>query len=77
MVVCLATASKTGYQSATFVFGGFENDTGFPDGVAWILGLLQSSFGLTAYDGILHLCEEIPEPHLIAPKAMILAVCKF
>lgn len=29
-----------------------------------ILGLLQSSFGLTAYDAVSHMVEEMPQPHI-------------
>jgi choline transport protein len=38
--VILATAPKT---DAKFVFTVFTNETGWPDGVAWMLGLLQSA----------------------------------
>jgi hypothetical protein len=38
--VILATAPKT---DAEFVFTVFTNETGWPDGVAWMLGLLQSA----------------------------------
>ena len=38
--VILATAPKT---DAEFVFTQFTNETGWPDGVAWMLGLLQSA----------------------------------
>lgn len=34
MIVILATSSKTGFQPASFVFAGFQNETGFSDGVA-------------------------------------------
>lgn len=45
-VVVLACASPE-YQSGGFVYGGFENLTGWPDGTAWLLGLLQGAFSLT------------------------------
>jgi choline transport protein len=45
MITVLACASGR-YQTASFVFGDVENQTGWSDGVAWILGLLQSAFGL-------------------------------
>lgn len=37
-------------DSPRFVFSGFINETGWSDGTAWMLGLLQSCFSLTAYD---------------------------
>jgi choline transport protein len=57
-IVCLATASPN-YQRPSFVFGAFINETGWPNGVTFILGLLQSTFSLTAFDGAAHLCEEM------------------
>ena len=42
----------------------------WPDGVAFILGLLQSVFGLTGFDAVSHLVEEMPRPHINAPKVM-------
>lgn len=113
-VVTLATASPN-YQRGAFVFGGWQNETGWPsasrcvcavvksgadfgfaDGVAFILGLLQSDFGMIGIDGLSHvrmcpcivlskgllthpptadqMVEEIPQPHINVPRAMILAV---
>lgn len=42
------------YQSPKFVFGGWENKTGWGDGVVWFLGLLQAAYGLTAFDSTIH-----------------------
>lgn len=44
-ITCLACSSPN-YQSGKLVFGTFINSVGWPDGVAFILGLLQSTFGL-------------------------------
>lgn len=62
------------YQPASFVFGSFSNSTGWPDGWAFILGLLQSTFGLTAFDAVAHMIEEMPQPAVLAPKIMVAAV---
>lgn len=35
------------YQDASWVYGEFFNRSGWPDGLAWLLGLLQGSFALT------------------------------
>jgi amino acid transporter len=92
IITCLATASPN-FQSGDFVFRTYINETGWNNGVAWILGLLQSelapsrcgrhmeltlppgSFGLTGYDAVSHMVEEMPMPHINAPRVMILAVC--
>jgi choline transport protein len=83
IITCLTCASPN-FQSAEFVFTRYINDVGWNNGVAWILGLLQSkspfflqmsiSFGLTGYDAVSHMVEEMPNPHLNAPKTMVAAV---
>lgn len=73
MITCLGRASPS-YQDAKFVFANFTNTTGWPNGVAWILGLLQSAFSLIGSDGATHLIDEIDRPSINAPRAMILAV---
>lgn len=47
------------YATGEFVFATFINTTGWPDGIAWLLGLLQGSFSLTAFDATAHLSEEV------------------
>ncbi|CAD6959845.1 unnamed protein product [Tilletia laevis] len=79
LVICVVCLARTGtgpsrFQSGDFVFRQLVNRTGYPNGVAWMLGLLQSDFGLTASDGVLHIVEEMPRPHINAPRAMLLAV---
>ncbi len=45
-ITLLACASPN-YSSADIVFQQFINQTGWPDGIAWLLGLLQAGLGLT------------------------------
>lgn len=45
-IVLLATSPKT---SAEYVFTNFSNTTGWSDGTAWMLGLLQSALSLIGY----------------------------
>lgn len=45
-ITVLATASPN-YQTASWVYGDFINSTGWPDGLAWLFGLLQGAFALT------------------------------
>ncbi len=51
-VICMVTiiCARPDYQPGTFVFGGNINQTGWPNGFAWLLGLLQGAFGLTGFD---------------------------
>jgi choline transport protein len=70
-IILLSMSPKT---DARQVFTEFSNETGWPDGVAWILGLLQSALSLIGFDVVLHLTEEMPNPSRDAPRAMMLAI---
>ncbi|KAI0454355.1 choline transport protein [Xylaria acuta] len=70
-IVLLATSDK---NDARFVFTDFQNETGWPDGLAWILGLLQSALSLIGFDAALHMTEEMPNPAVDAPRAILYAV---
>ncbi|KAI1459182.1 amino acid/polyamine transporter I [Annulohypoxylon moriforme] len=70
-IVLLATSSK---NDAHYVFADFSNETGWSDGMAWILGLLQSALSLIGFDAALHMTEEMPRPAEDAPRAIIYAV---
>lgn len=72
-ITLLACASPT-YSSGDFVFREFINETGWPDGIAWLLGLLQAGLGLTGFDAVAHMVEEIPNASVEAPKIMIACV---
>lgn len=72
-ITVLACASPD-YNSGDLVFREFINTTGWPDGVAWLLGLLQGGLGLTGYDATAHMIEEIPNAALEGPKIMIYCV---
>ncbi|TVY83673.1 Choline transport protein [Lachnellula suecica] len=72
-ITVLACASPD-YTSAEIVFTEFLNDTNWPDGIAWLLGLLQAGLGLTGFDAVAHMIEEIPNPAVEGPKIMIACV---
>lgn len=69
-ITVLACASPN-YQSAKYVYGNFTNETGWPDGFSWLLGLLQGAFALTGFDATAHCIEEMPDPTVEGPKLMI------
>lgn len=72
-ITVLACASPH-YSSPKFVFQEFINQTGWPDGIAWLLGLLQAGLGLTGFDAVAHMIEEIPNPSVEGPKIMLACV---
>ncbi|KAJ4334620.1 hypothetical protein N0V95_009125 [Ascochyta clinopodiicola] len=76
-IICITVlaCSAPNYASADFVFTEFINETGWPDGISWLLGLLQGGFGITGYDAVAHMIEEIPNASVEGPKIMIYCVC--
>lgn len=55
-IICIAllACASPNYNNGDFVFRLFLNTTGWPDGVAWLLGLLQGGLGLIGYDAVAH-----------------------
>ena len=43
--ITVLACSSPNYQSGDFVYREFINETGWPDGLAWLLGLLQGGLG--------------------------------
>ncbi|KIW10525.1 hypothetical protein PV08_11489 [Exophiala spinifera] len=62
------------YQPASFVFGAWINNTSWPGGVVWFTGLIQSAYGLTAFDACIHMVEELPAPSRNGPRVIWLSV---
>ena len=72
--ITVLSMSSPNYADADFVFRLFINETGWPDGIAWLLGLLQGGLGLIGYDAVAHMIEEIPNATVEGPKIMIYCV---
>ncbi|RUS18509.1 amino acid permease-domain-containing protein [Endogone sp. FLAS-F59071] len=73
VIVCLALAPAR--KPASFVFGDFENNTGWQDsGLVFLLGLLQAQYTMTGYDGAAHISEETQRASVAAPAAIITGV---
>ncbi len=45
--ITILSCASPNYQTGKFVYTNFINTTGWPDGLAWLLGLLQGAFALT------------------------------
>lgn len=71
-IVLLATNNHK--QSTAFVFSDFQNMTGWGSGMASIIGILQSCFGMCCYDAPSHMTEEMKSPSKEAPRAIVLSV---
>ncbi|KAB8342943.1 hypothetical protein FH972_022539 [Carpinus fangiana] len=76
VIICVTVlaCSSPNYADADFVFRAFYNTTGWPDGIAWLLGLLQGGLAVTGFDAVAHMIEEIPNPTVEGPKIMMACV---
>ncbi|GIK01579.1 hypothetical protein Aspvir_005617 [Aspergillus viridinutans] len=71
-VVCLAAVlgmSKS-KQPARVVFTQYENETGWPDGLSFLIGLGTCMYMFCATDAATHIAEEVPDPGRTIPKVM-------
>ncbi|KAG5974645.1 hypothetical protein E4U55_008126, partial [Claviceps digitariae] len=74
IVITVLACASPNFQTGAFVYGQFINDVGWPDGFAWMLGLLQGAFALTGFDATAHMIEEIPDPHRQGPRIMLYSI---
>ncbi|KAB8209247.1 amino acid permease GABA permease [Aspergillus parasiticus SU-1] len=74
LLISVGVKKDLSFQPASFVFGKWMNQTGWSDGVVWFTGLVQAAYGLTAFDAVIHMVEEIPAPRKNAPRVIWLAV---
>ncbi|EPS26414.1 hypothetical protein POX_g09286 [Penicillium oxalicum] len=74
LLICVGVKSDLSFQSPKFVFGTWINQSGWNDGITWFIGLVQAAYGLTAFDSVIHMVEEIPNPRRNAPRVIWMAV---
>ncbi|KAL0929769.1 uncharacterized protein CTRU02_215199 [Colletotrichum truncatum] len=74
LLLSVGTKGNLHFQPGSFVFGAWINQTGWNDGVAWFMGLVQAAYGLTAFDAAIHLVEEIPSPRKNIPRVIWLSI---
>lgn len=73
-VVILITvpASAPSHQQARFVFATFINNTGWKsNGMAFIVGLVNTNWAMSCLDCATHLAEEVERPERIIPIAIM------
>ncbi|KIX05012.1 uncharacterized protein Z518_05884 [Rhinocladiella mackenziei CBS 650.93] len=71
--VAVLAASET-KQSASTVFTEWNNQTGWGDGTAFLLGVGTCMYTFLATDGATHVAEEMPNPGKGVPRAMYLTM---
>ncbi|MEU9405140.1 amino acid permease [Streptomyces sp. NPDC048281] len=74
IVGCLMIAPAQ-HQSAAFVFGHFNNGTGWGNGIyVGALGLLLAQYTFCGYDASSHLSEETKNAQISAPKGIVRSI---
>jgi amino acid transporter len=71
-VSCLAGGSHK--QGAHMVFLDIPNISGWPNSIAFLIGLNPSAWSFSCLDAITHLADEIPQPRKNIPKALLCTV---
>ncbi|OIW24075.1 amino acid transporter [Coniochaeta ligniaria NRRL 30616] len=74
-IIVISAMSKV-HASNHFVWGSFNenNLTGYPGGLAFLLGVLNGSFTIGTPDAITHMAEELPHPRRDLPKGIALQI---
>ncbi|KAK0927999.1 hypothetical protein LTR29_017485 [Friedmanniomyces endolithicus] len=73
-MVCAIMPSQTcaGYASSSFVWGDFQNLTGWESsGWVFMMGMLSGAYTIGTPDGVAHMCEEIPNPKKNIPLGIL------
>eukprot|EP01038_Epipyxis_sp_PR26KG_P005708 gene5708-7878_t len=75
VIVIWMVRSAPTLQPASFVFGDFNNQTGFSSvGLAGMIGCLAAASTFTGYDTAAHVAEETTNSHQSTPLAMMFSI---
>ncbi|KAF2141915.1 uncharacterized protein K452DRAFT_270551 [Aplosporella prunicola CBS 121167] len=73
-IVCILVIAKDGRNDVEHVFTEFKPLSGWPAGWSFCIGLLQAAYGTSSTGMIISMCEEVLEPWIQVPKAMVATV---
>ncbi|KEQ93028.1 hypothetical protein AUEXF2481DRAFT_74039 [Aureobasidium subglaciale EXF-2481] len=59
-------------QPAKVVFSDWNNTTGWPDGLAFLVATGQAMYGFLGLDAATHIAEELPDPGRDVPRVLML-----
>lgn len=76
VTIIVISAMSKNHASNQFVWGSFNenNLTGYPGGLAFLLGVLNGAFTIGTPDAITHMAEELPHPRRDLPKGIALQI---
>ncbi|KAH7141828.1 amino acid permease [Dactylonectria macrodidyma] len=75
ITISILVVAKEGRHSASYVFGHFENDSGWPDVWSFCIGLMHAGYATSSTGMILSMCEEVRQPTTQVPNAMVATAC--
>ncbi|KAH7013921.1 amino acid/polyamine transporter I [Ilyonectria destructans] len=70
VIIIVLLACTKDKHTAKFVFTGFQNYSGWNDGVAWCIGLLSCVYGFIAFETPAYFAEETQNASRTVPKAI-------
>ncbi|KAK2601980.1 hypothetical protein QQS21_004493 [Conoideocrella luteorostrata] len=74
IMVCVLAIAANGRHDAAWVFTHFENNSGWPDGWSFMVGLLHAGYATSSTGMIISMCEEVQHPATQVPKAMVATI---
>jgi len=74
LVVSILVLAKEGRRNADYVFTHFENNSGWPDGWSFCVGLLHAAYATSSTGMIISMCEEVKNPSVQVPRAMVATI---
>lgn len=71
-IITLLVCSRNRYPSASWVFGDFQNSTGWEsDGLSYVLAIANAVYAFLGTDCGAHMCEEIKNPGKNVPRVIL------
>jgi amino acid permease (GABA permease) len=75
VIVGVLVFAPAKHQDASFVFGGFVNQTGWGSAFyVFLLGLLLAQYTLTGYDASAHMTEETKSAATAGPRGIVMSI---
>jgi choline transport protein len=72
VILVTVPARAPTHQNARFVFANFVNNTGWSqNGIAFIVGLINTNWAFACLDSATHLAEEVAKPEKMIPIAIM------
>ena len=71
VTIIVVAAMPAQHASNSFVWTEFANGTGWPDGVAFLIGVLNGAFTIGTPEATTHLAEDVPSPSKYLPLSLL------